>query len=49
VERIIDQQAARAERLRAADSVLFNQDIDISTLEQRVRQLGQRFGLSSPD
>jgi dephospho-CoA kinase len=49
VERIIDQQATRAERLRAADSVLFNQDIDISTLEQRVRQLGQRFGLSSPD
>jgi dephospho-CoA kinase len=49
VERIIDQQAARAERLRAADTVLFNQDIAISTLEQRVRQLGLCFGLSSPD
>jgi dephospho-CoA kinase len=49
VEHIIDQQAARAERLRAADTVLFNQDIAISKLEQRVRQLGLRFGLSSPD
>ncbi|MCY7308709.1 MAG: dephospho-CoA kinase [Rhodoferax sp.] len=45
VERIIDSQASRGERLRAADMVLFNSGTLMSTLMVEVDQLVQRFGL----
>ena len=45
VEKIIASQASRAQRLSAADSVLFNVDLTLAQLAHEVRQLAPRFGL----
>jgi dephospho-CoA kinase len=47
VEKIIASQASRAQRLAAADSVLFNVGLSLDQLADEVRQLAPRFGLSS--
>jgi dephospho-CoA kinase len=47
VEKIIASQAARVERLRAADLVLFNDGLDLAQLAHKVEQIAARFGLSS--
>jgi dephospho-CoA kinase len=47
VEKIIASQAARVERLRAADLVLFNDGLDMAQLAHKVEQIAARFGLSS--
>ena len=47
IEKIIASQASRAQRLAAADSVLFNVGLTLSGLGDEVRQLAPRFGLSS--
>ena len=48
VQKIIDSQASRIERLHAADSVLFNDGCSIQALEAKVRQFAPQFGLSFP-
>ena len=45
VEQIIASQASRAQRLAAADAVLFNAAITLADLEVQVGQAAQRFGL----
>jgi len=45
VKRIAATQASRVQRLRAADCVLFNDGISVQTLESRVREVGDLFGL----
>ena len=45
IEKIIASQATRAQRLGAADSVLFNVDLTLAQLGPEVRQLAPRFGL----
>ncbi len=45
VQRIIDQQASRNQRLACADSVIYNQGIDITALKQEVGFWALRFGL----
>ena len=45
VQRIIDAQASRAQRLAAADVVLFNDGIPLDDLRERVQQIGTQFGL----
>ena len=45
IEKIIASQATRAQRLGAADSVLFNVDLTLAQLGHEVRQLAPRFGL----
>ena len=45
VVQIIASQASRAQRLAAADLVLFNAGISLVDLEAHVRQAAQRFGL----
>ena len=45
VVQIIASQASRAQRLAAADLVLFNAGISLVDLEARVGQAAQRFGL----
>lgn len=45
VEAVIRQQASRAQRLAAADAVVFNDGIDLATLEHLVADLAARFGL----
>ena len=45
VQRIIDAQASRAQRLAAADVVLFNDSIPLDDLRERVQQIGTQFGL----
>ena len=45
VERILSAQATRAQRLRAADAVLYNDGISLSVLAREVQQMGQQFGL----
>jgi dephospho-CoA kinase len=47
IEKIIASQASRENRLRAADSVLFNAGLALDELADEVRQLSTRFGLSS--
>ena len=47
VERILVTQATRTARLRAADVVLFNHDLDLAQLAHKVEQIATRFGLSS--
>lgn len=42
---IIAAQAPRLQRLRAADLVLFNDEISMEELAQQVQQIGQQFGL----
>ena len=45
VEQIIASQASRAQRLAAADAVLFNAAITLADLEVQVGQAAQRLGL----
>jgi len=45
VEKIIAAQASRAQRLAAADSVIYNQLLSLSSLKEEVAQLARRFGL----
>jgi dephospho-CoA kinase len=45
VQRIIDQQASRIERLACADSVIYNQGIDLDGLKLQVGFWALRFGL----
>ena len=47
VEKIMATQASRATRLRAADVVIFNDQINLEQLASEVAQAGRRFGLSS--
>jgi dephospho-CoA kinase len=46
VEKIIAVQASRSARLHSADSVLFNDDCSIASLECKVLQIATQFGLS---
>jgi dephospho-CoA kinase len=45
VERIIAQQASRAQRLASADGVIFNQDLNLDELEAQITQVAADFGL----
>ena len=45
VDRIIAQQATRAQRLACADLVIFNQALSLHGLKQQVREAGRHFGL----
>jgi dephospho-CoA kinase len=45
IQRIIDQQASRIERLSCADSVIYNQGIDMAGLKREVDFCVRRFGL----
>jgi len=45
VQGIMDAQASRTERLRAADAVLFNDGLSLAALEAQVRSLARSFGL----
>ena len=45
VQRIIAQQASRAQRLACADSAIYNQGIDIIGLKREVASWAVRFGL----
>ena len=45
VQRILDAQAPRTQRLKAADAVIFNDGIDKAELALRVRQIATQFGL----
>jgi dephospho-CoA kinase len=47
VQGIIRSQATRAQRLRASDTVIFNDAINLTQLEAEVTELWQFFGLSS--
>jgi dephospho-CoA kinase len=47
IEKIIASQASRAVRLRAADVVIFNDQIGLEQLAKEVAQAGRWFGLSS--
>lgn len=49
IERVIEQQADRQQRLAAADWVINNHGQDLLALANQVRVCAQRFGLSSPD
>jgi dephospho-CoA kinase len=42
---VVNVQASREQRLCAADVVIYNDGIDIHTLEQQVQQWARRFGL----
>ncbi len=46
IERIIATQASRAQRLRAADAVIFNDTLPRSDLATEIGQMALRFGLS---
>lgn len=45
VDRIMAQQATRAQRLACADVVIFNQGLDLEQLRQQVQQTARYFGL----
>jgi dephospho-CoA kinase len=45
VEKVMAQQATRAQRLAAADVCLFNEGLSLPELEAQVQQLWQHFGL----
>lgn len=45
IDRIIAQQASRAQRLACADLVIFNQGLTLQALRQTVQEMGQQFGL----
>ena len=45
VDRIMAQQASRAQRLACADLVVFNQGLSLDALRQQVQQLALHFGL----
>lgn len=46
VQRILSTQAGREQRLRAADSVIFNANQSLAQLASQVQRLSRRFGLS---
>jgi len=45
IQKIIAQQASRAQRLACADAVIYNDGIDLSQLKQQVREMMACFGL----
>ena len=45
VDRIMAQQATRAQRLACADLVVFNQGLGLSELNTQVCQMARHFGL----
>lgn len=45
VDRIMTQQASRAQRLACADAVIFNHDLSLAALETEVTQVAADFGL----
>ena len=45
VERIMAQQASRAQRLACADGVIFNQGLSLDDLEAQITQVAADFGL----
>jgi dephospho-CoA kinase len=45
IDRIIAQQASRAQRLACADIVVYNQGLDLAALNAEVRQAARHFGL----
>ena len=45
VDRIMAQQATRAQRLACADLVIFNQSLSLDGLREQVRQAARHFGL----
>ena len=45
VQRIIDQQASRAQRAQVADVILLNEDLDMSALQAEVKKVARQFGL----
>ena len=45
VQRIIDQQASRAQRAQAADVILLNEGLDMSALQAEVKKVARQFGL----
>lgn len=45
VQNIMDAQASRAQRLQAADAVVFNDGIGLDELALQVQQIGRQFGL----
>ena len=45
VERIMAQQASRAQRLACADLVIFNQALSLAQLRQQVQEAAEHFGL----
>ena len=47
VENIMASQATRERRLSAADTVIYNTGLSLEQLADEVRQIAQRFGLSS--
>jgi dephospho-CoA kinase len=44
---VIQSQASRAQRQAAADWIILNEGLDISTFEEKVMQLGQQWGLNA--
>ncbi len=49
IERIIDQQATRQQRLQAADLVICNEGLGLEALRALAVRCAERFGLSSQD
>ncbi|MBM3386936.1 MAG: dephospho-CoA kinase [Betaproteobacteria bacterium] len=45
IERILAQQASRAQRLACADIVVFNQGLSLAELNDEIRQMARHFGL----
>jgi len=45
IERIMAQQATREQRLACADLVIFNEGIDLTQLQAKVREMWASFGL----
>ena len=45
IQKIIEQQASRAQRLACADAVIYNDGIDLSQLKQQVHEMMASFGL----
>lgn len=46
IEKIMASQAGRAQRLKAADTVIFNSGLTLEGLADEVHQIARRFGLS---
>jgi dephospho-CoA kinase len=45
IQKIIEQQASRTQRLASADAVIYNDGIDLSQLKQQVHEMMASFGL----
>lgn len=46
IEKIMASQAGRLQRLKAADTIIFNSDLSLEGLTDEVHQISYRFGLS---